>query len=48
MKNLFRKISQTSEENIFIGVAICRDAGLELATLLEKRVQQVLKIVEIS
>ena len=39
MKNLFRKISQTSEENIFIEVVICQDAGLELATLSEKRVQ---------
>ena len=36
---MFRKISQTSEENIFIRVAICQDAGLELATLSGKRIQ---------
>ena len=34
-----RKISKTPEGNIFIGVAICQDAGLEFATLSEKRVQ---------
>ena len=39
MKQLFRKMSRTSEENIFTGVAIFEDAGLEPATLSGKRVQ---------
>ena len=36
----FPKHFKNFKENIFIGVVFCKDVGLELATLSEKRVQR--------
>ena len=36
----FPKHFKNFKENIFIGVVFCKDVGLELATLSEKKVQR--------
>ena len=37
---MYIKILQSSEENIFLGVVNCQDAGPELVTVSEKSVQR--------